>query len=298
MSQPSLSALQAALARALPGVSRELRGRRVPFALFLGLLVLAAYLSARLTWRLAAPATSAAGVTAAAAATAAPQAQARAAQIAAAHLFGTAPEQQQPTAQNAPETSLDLTLLGVAAGTNGAPSRAIIVSGGSVQNTYPVGATLPGGAVIRAILPDRVVLAHNGRLENLRLPVAGTSLLAANMSFAAGTTPAPASLSAAQVRRQLEQHPQRLSEFMRLRPQVHNGRLRGYRVFPGQYPELFRQTGLQPGDIVIRVDGINLDNPRDSMRAITRLHAAHGPVDLVVVRHGKPVHLTVSVPGG
>lgn len=307
MSQANLSDLPTALLRALPGVSRSLRGRRAAFAVFLGLLVLAAYLAARLTWQLASPAAATGGgiVAASGSVFTGSQTQPPAARIAAAHLFGTTTNGPRLAAADAPETSLDLTLLGVAAGTSGAPSRAIIASGNSAQSTYPVGATLPGGAVIRAILPDRVVLAHNGRLENLRLPVAGTSLLATKMNFGPGTgatsTIPPAPLGGPptlQLRRQIEQHPQSLSRFMRLRAVVQNGQLKGYRVFPGEDPELFRKAGLQPGDIVTSVNGIDLNNPRNGLRAISRLRDASGPVSLVVLRQGKPVHLTVNVPRG
>lgn len=305
MPQASFFGLQAALTRALPVITRRLRGRLLPFAVFLGLLVLAAYLAARLTWQLAAPSAALARTEHTAVATSSRNpARDRAAQIAAAHLFGTAAETaQQLAAQNAPETSLDLTLLGVAAGRSGAPSQAIIASGNSAQNTYPVGATLPGGAVIRDILPDRVVLAHNGHLENLSLPMAGTSLLSAKMSFgssdsASAPQRSPNAPSAAQVRRDIEQHPQTLADFMRLRPQVHNGHLQGYRVFPGEYPGLFREAGLQPGDIVTQVNGIALNNPGNSLRGISRLRNAKGPVHLVVLRQGKTVDVTVNIPGG
>jgi len=306
MSQASF----ASLSRALPAISREMRGRRLPFAAFLGLLVLAGYLAAHLTWQFMPAGTGTEGAAARAPLRPAPGQSPQhgpAADIAAAHLFGTAAASSaEPSAVDAPETSLDLTLLGVAAGSSGAPSQAIISSGSSGhQDTYGVGAKLPGGALIRRILPDRVVIAHNGRLESLRLPVAGTSILASNMSFGngggrsgAGKQQHRAPPSPAQVRKKIESNPKSLSDYMRLRPYAKKGHLEGYRVYPGKFPALFRKTGLRPGDIVTKVNGIDLDNPKANMRAISQIKNAKGPVHLVVQRGGKSVQVTVNIPGG
>lgn len=307
------------MTRALPGASRALRGRWLPYGVFLGFLVLAGYMAAHLTWQFAGG-----GGGQAASAPASPAHrpggnqpdQGPADKVAAAHLFGTASaKSRRQAAADAPETSLDLSLLGVAAGTSGAPSQAIISSGSNgQQDTYAVGATLPGGAVIRQILPDRVVIAHDGRLESLRLPVVGTSLLAAHMSFGNGQgsvdtgggkksggkagPSAPPGPSPAKLRHELKNNPKSVSDYMRLRPYAKGGHLKGYRVYPGKFPKLFQNSGLKPGDIVTQVNGIDLDNPKANMRAMSQIKKANGPVHLVVQRGGKSVHVTVQIPGG
>lgn len=306
MPETRSASLSGLLLRTRPLLLRGLRTKRLPFFTLLALLVLIGYLAARLTWQFAAPAAT--GTLAAPPARGGTRAgeleQGPAARIAAAHLFGTTASSPRVLAENAPETSLDLTLLGVAAATAGGPSRAIIASGANnEQNIYPVGATVPGGAVIRAILPDRVVIAHNGRLESLRLPFAGTSLLAAHMTFGkpSGSPPRQGGNSLLQtspsrLRQRLEGHPKQISEFLQLRPYAAKGHLQGYRVYPGSHPALFRETGLKPGDIVTSVNGVNLGGAKASMQALSQLRRAHGPIHLVVLRHGESIHLTINVP--
>lgn len=307
MSQSPLTTIQTGLLRAKPKAGKLLGGRRVPVLIFLGLVVLIAYLAARLSWQFIAP-EAAAGSSAVSTRT--PRtAGSRTGhdpvnRIQSAHLFGVAGHSASTQAAvNAPKTSLDLTLLGVAAGAGQFPSQAIIANGSNQnQHTYAVGATLPGGAVIRDIEADRVVIAHNGRLESLPLPKTGTSILATNMHFGNGsvsrTQPARRVSVSPQLRQQVEQHPQKLLEFMRLQPYAAKGKMRGYRVFPGKNPALFHQSGLQPGDVITKVNGVSLTNNASAMQAMARLRHAQGSVRVEVLRHGKPMHITINLSGG
>lgn len=312
MPQPSINSIQATLERALPALSARLGGRRLPFLVFLGLVVLIAWLAARLSWQFAAPAPVPGSGTSTAATSAGDNAHARnnlASRITAAHLFGTATAPSaNEAAANAPKTSLDLTLLGVAVGSHGAPSQAIIANGSNNdQHTYSIGAALPGGAVVHDIFADRVVIAHDGRLESLPLPQSGTSILAANMHFGngqglnmpSGQGDRQATFSVSpQLRQQIEQHPQTLMQYLNPRPYRANGKLVGYKLYPGKKPQFFRQSGLQPGDMVTRINGISLDNEGSAMKAMAQLRQAHGTVRLEVERHGQPVHITLHIPGG
>lgn len=308
MPQSSLNSLQATLESALPALSAHLGGRRLPFVIFLALVVFVAWFAARLTWQFVAPPTvtgSTATLTANAGARNAPGGDNLVARITAAHLFGTAnTPSPSAAAENAPKTSLDLTLLGVAAGGQDFPSQAIIANGSNRdQHTYAIGAALPGGAVIHSIFADRVVIAHDGRLESLSLPQPGTSILATHMQFGNGMhiLPQPNQSTlpiSRQLREQIEKHPQGLSDYMRMRPYSANGKLVGYRVYPGKQPALFQQSGLKPGDVVTRVNGISLDSETDAMKAMAQLSHAHGSVQLEVQRHGNPVHITLHLSGG
>lgn len=307
MSQSPLTTIQTTLLRVKPRAGALLGGRRVPFLVFLGLIVLVAYLAARLSWQFLAPGATAGstGVAGTATRTASgTSGRNPVAHIQSAHLFGIAgASSAQASAVNAPKTSLDLTLLGVAAGAGQFPSQAIIANGSNQnQHTYSVGATLPGGAVIRTIEADRVVIAHNGRLESLPLPKAGTSILAANMHFGGGNhssvQPSHQMAVSPQLRQQVEQHPQKLLEFMRIQPYADKGKMQGYRVYPGKKPALFHQSGLQPGDVITAVNGVSLTDNASAMQAMAQLRHAQGPVQLDLLRHGKPMHITVNLSGG
>ncbi|MGH8370733.1 MAG: type II secretion system protein GspC, partial [Gammaproteobacteria bacterium] len=207
--------------------------------------------------------------------------------------FGTASAQNNR--DNAPATTLDLTLSGIAADPHQhLLSRAIIVAGGK-QQTYGIGAQLPGGAVIKDILPDQVLLNLNGHVESLRLPklagdqgqsTAATATPFLGMSQPSQTPAGPPAASLGQLRRQVMRHPERLMDVVRAMPVMENGKFAGYRVEPASNPRLFEQMGLKPGDIVTAVNGVSLDNPADSMRILSKLKTSD-QVSITLTRDGQ-----------
>jgi general secretion pathway protein C len=93
--------------------------------------------------------------------------------IAGHHLFGRA-EQNRPEVRTsptvAPETRLKLTLSGViAAADPQQAARAIIAGPDGQDKSYTIDDRLPGGAVVKEIYPDRVILTRSGKYETLRL---------------------------------------------------------------------------------------------------------------------------------
>ncbi len=90
-------------------------------------------------------------------------------QIIAAHLFGVAPK-QQPVVQQAPETRLRLTLLGVMASDLDDNARAVIASDAVPDRSYSIGDRIDGtDAKLYAIETDRVIIERGKRLEKLSL---------------------------------------------------------------------------------------------------------------------------------
>ena len=101
-------------------------------------------------------------------------------EIASYHLFGHA-EKSRPEVQRvptvAPETRLKLTLSGVlTVSEEQRTARAIIAGPDGHGKSYTIDDRLPGGAVIKEIYPDRVILTRNGKYETLRLPRARLKL--------------------------------------------------------------------------------------------------------------------------
>ena len=92
-------------------------------------------------------------------------------QIANWHLYGNARKvavSAGPTI--APETKLNLLLRGVLASPDSASSAAIIATGTkAADKSYGIDDSLPGGAVLKEIYGDRVILEYRGRMETLTL---------------------------------------------------------------------------------------------------------------------------------
>jgi type II secretion system protein C len=89
------------------------------------------------------------------------------------HLFGIAQKDDKRStgkqAIDAPETNLNLSLLGVLFNPNPEESRAIIAEQGKSHKSYKVGDPLPRKAILHSIEAGRVILSRNGRHESLKL---------------------------------------------------------------------------------------------------------------------------------
>lgn len=215
--------------------------------------------------------------------------------IAALHLFGTAEvstDTLAAAAADAPETRLNLKLRGVLAATESELSRAII-SSGSEDKVYPVGATVPGGATLEAVLADRVLLRRDGRLETLRLPRDGIDEGISYTETDTREETFAAQPDIAEVRETIMDNPTRLAELIRYSPVLENGEIRGYRVYPGRDRGSFAQLGLQPGDIVTAINGTPLSDPGRAMELLNNM-TDQSNVVLTVERNGSTQDITLS----
>ena len=233
------------------------------------------------------------------------------------HLFGEArDEQPEPVAQEipeeAPDTSLALTLRGVIAGV-GDGSWAIISDRSGNEETYGIDSPLPGGATLKEIYPDRVILLHNNRFETLRLPedrgvasnnrVKRSSSRRSTASNRRSTSSRPSgavtrmgpdvSRVVTDYKKKLLNDPQSVMGVVRAEPYRRGGKLSGYRIFPGNDKDLMEKVGLQPGDVVTGVNGIDLDSPLKGLEVMQQITDAK-EVSVNVLRNG--VSQTFVVP--
>lgn len=283
----------------VPELLRRLQdARRLRAVLNLLLILAVAHGLATLTWLLV-PAPRLVPPPPVSVAAPAPAAGADAgARVAALHLFGTAPAQGAGGAPiNAPETTLKLVLNGVLAATDTRDARAIIRAPGGKEKPYRVGDLLPGNAILREIFPDRVLLERNGRYETLPLPRArggGMAGPGANTSYAPQATRASVARRLRAYRRELVSNPSSVFQLLRAIPTRQDGQFVGFRVYPARDRTLFREVGLRPGDLVTAVNGIPLDDARNSMQALQALRSASS-VQLSVLRAGQAVSVNVNL---
>jgi general secretion pathway protein C len=219
--------------------------------------------------------------------------------ILSAGLFG---RYQAPAAStsllNAPETPLNMTLLGVLADDNEDHSRALIAVQGSDEKAYAIGDDVSRGVTLQAIFPDRVILSRGGRLETLRLERdasgATTASYATPLAAPAADdgTGAPQPLS--RIRDEVLKDPARASEYLRVQPANVAGQLKGYRVYPGRDRGAFTAAGLRPGDLVTAVNGVQLDDPAKALQLLGDLGTA-GQVNLVVERGGQTQNISINL---
>lgn len=222
------------------------------------------------------------------------------------HLFGKATA-ARPAASgpiDAPETRLNLTLKGVYSAEIQKDARAIIAAAGSPEKTYAIGAQIPGGAKLSEIYPDRVILERGGRYETLRLPRQSTaSAPGVGRRSPIRNRPAPAppagSADPGQVlrdyREKMAQNPAVLLDIARPEAYREGDTFVGFRLHPGNKRELFNQFGLQKGDVVTEVNGIQLDNPGQGAEVLQSIREGD-QLSLTVRRNGQDVSLAFQIP--
>ncbi len=212
------------------------------------------------------------------------------------HLFGQAtkhvPKAEPVVPTEAPDTQLRLTLRGVIAGSS-INNLAIISDRAGNEETYRIESSLPGGATLKEIHADRVILLHNNRFETLRLPQdqipGGAAKNVAskqkprhqnkrnvnrrnNKSKPTVTNLGPeVSQALTNYRETLINDPQSLMNAVRAEPYREGGKLSGYRIFPGKDKKLMDQIGLQPGDVVTAVNGIELNSPLKGLEVMQKV---------------------------
>lgn len=216
--------------------------------------------------------------------------------VAALHLFGAPSERAvpaRPEARDAPETQLDLTLHGVVATGNPVTARAIIQHGRGDERPYRLGDEIPGGAVIREILTDRVVLERNGRYETLRLPREPLSQAGEGGPEPAGGA-ARLSSRLSDYRQRLLREPAKVDRLLRVQPVTEGGRLKGYRLDPRADRELFQAAGLRAGDVLTSVNGMRLDDPTRLGEVIDQLSTSDR-LTLTVERGGRSETVVVRL---
>lgn len=186
-------------------------------------------------------------------------------------LFGRAERQAAPVqtpspALNAPDTRLNLTLMGIFFSGSGS-SLALIASPGAGEKPYRIGDRLPGGARVTAIHADRVLLDVNGRAETLRLPRKATP-------NGGGGLRAGAEQNSPVVRElwdRFRENPETILENLRMEPAYLNGRFEGVTLLSGADPGFLSRFGLKSGDVVTWVNGVELTDPLEGMKVLGTL---------------------------
>lgn len=210
-----------------------------------------------------------------------------------AHLFGTALTPATGDPANAPATSLNLVLAGTIAGADPKSGWAIIGETAQSARVYATGASLPGGANLREVHADRVILDRGGRLESLPLPRLSGGAGPVQVGYAPPRPAAAEPSLADNIRQFVAQDPQAVSEILRPQPVFAGGQQRGYRVYPGRNRAQFAKLGLMPGDLVTAVNGAPLDDPNRGLETLRGVGAG-SPVVLTVERNGQTQQVTVD----
>lgn len=180
------------------------------------------------------------------------------------------------------------TLYGVRTGSRGS---AILGRGDGPQAAYRVGDELGPGLVLERVAADHVIVRDGDRARRLDLP--GPADAAASAAAASPPTAAPAPASAAAQTPARDVDPVRLLAETGLKVRFERGGI-GYEIMPRGDGRLLQQAGLQPGDVLLSINGQPL-GPGQLPEVRAQLEA--NPHAVVGFRRGGQVH-TVTLGSG
>lgn len=287
--------------------AEALAGGRLAAWMTAVIVVLLAYSAARLTWMLAPVAALPSDRPPAVVVPAGParaDALTLGRDIVSRHLFGQAPSLNAASAAAIPETSLSLVLHGVVASPDPKTAAAIVADSAGKEDFYIVGQEMPGGAVLKEVHPEHIVLSRGGRFETLRLPKDAlqvsddTAGIDSDADARRTLTVAPeAGVLLEKYRDQFLQNPQSLANLLQGQPyrDPGNGQLIGYRLRPGRDGGALAQFGIQSGDVVTAINGVSLVDPAGRLQLLRKLTSA-SQFDVDLLRNGQAY--SISIPMG
>lgn len=298
---------------------------KLPNALALLLALVCGALLARLVWQLWPQAADSYTSVPATATELAETVPSHAENIANQHLFGIAPPSAKPTPPAASAAPLpNISLLGVVTLN---PKMAIIAVNNQ-ETVYQVGDTLkPSTAKLVGIDAESVTVKHNGRKQTIKLrklaavnseggelsggimPLPPTLENGAEIPPDAAMPPVdglpmaqlpndnatlPASMALTQFQKEVIANPNKFMDLVAPPlPVMKDGKMLGFRIMPGKNIALFNQTGLQPGDIVTKINGTSMDSPGAGMQALQNSMNGGG-LNLEVDRGGQSTPINIK----
>ena len=92
----------------------------------------------------------------------------------------------------------------------------------------------------------------------------------------------------------MARNPALLGRVVAAEPYQENGKLLGYRITPKQNPEILEAQGIVSGDVITRVNNIQLNSQKQGIRALRNAVKADN-LEIVVLRDGVEIPLSISL---
>ena len=232
-------------------------------------------------------------------------------EIADLHIFGDASKPK--TVENKPKpiapvnnTRLNLKLAGVFAYQPQERAMAIISADNKPEDAYRVGDKILGNVTLKSVHADHVIISNNGKDERVPLPENVTPIASrrpvqqraanANAGQAGQADAGPVELpqTPGALRDTLAKNPSLLGRVVAAEPYQENGQLRGYRIIPKQNPEILEAQGIIAGDIITRVNNIELNSQKQGIRALRNAVKAQN-LEVSILRDGVEIPVSISL---
>lgn len=210
---------------------------------------------------------------------------------------------KSPAQSGASQTTgtLPLRLWGTAVGSNAGAFAIIEDLSSRIQGIYREGDTITAEVRLAKVEWDRVILRRNGGEEILVLPREPSSpapLAAPAVSPSSADGIRQVSQDSYLIdRREVEYAMGHLNEIFtqtRAVPYFRDGVAQGFRLFSIKSGSVFARMGLENGDIVQRVNGVELTDPTTALSLLQDLQG-QTRIQVDLVRNNQPTTLTYGV---
>ena len=175
-----------------------------------------------------------------------------------------------------------------------------------VQGLYREGEMVAAGVTLAQVGWNQIILDHNGRRETLTLPTDAPAALTQPVVTAATPAPRQDQDGIRQVaqdtfqldRREVDHAMENLNDlFTQVRAVPYadgNGATQGFRLFSIKPQSLIERLGLKNGDIVQRVNGVEISDPGTAFSLLQDLQG-RSQVRVDVLRNRQPVTLSYEI---
>ncbi len=184
------------------------------------------------------------------------------------------------------ETKLNIELFGVIEASEPELSWAMIGQG-NTQKLYKIDDAIENtsGAKITKIFKRKVVINNRGKLEELRLYGDDGKTFATSYTPPQRVASRPEPKAPVRIKEGELKKIKNIGDVVRFMVATENGKMIGYKVRPGRQRELFNQVGLKTDDIVVSVNGIEVNEPQKVREVYQALKTAT-EANLEVLRDG------------
>jgi general secretion pathway protein C len=217
-----------------------------------------------------------------------------------------APPQSQAEPTVVAGNNGSLKLWGTALGDNQRAFAIIEDVGAHAQGLYHEGEIILPGVMLVEVRWDRAVIERNGRRETLTLPTMPPSVNSPLPLMATALPPSEGQETIRQMaqdsfqidRREVDHAMNNLNElFTQARAVPYTspeGDAQGFRLFSIKPQSLVDRIGLKNGDIVQRVNGVEISDPTTAFGLLQELQG-HSQVRVDVLRNHQPVTLSYDI---
>lgn len=192
--------------------------------------------------------------------------------------------------EDAPETTLNLTLTGLISGENG---RVTIKNASNKQSSYGIGDEITNGVTLKSIFPEYVILSRSGKRERLTFEREDNAL-AEKSKPTSSTTTKTRTKTAPTIKAGMS--PTELFDAIGFEEVKNNkNKTIGYKI-PATPGLDIRQIGFEPGDLLVRIGGKDLSKKGVSLKQAVFEAALSGNTTAQVTRRGRRMTIRVKLP--